>query len=415
MTFVIRVQILFKPNLRIPMENLSKRLASLSPSATIAMNQKSREMKDRGVDVVNLSVGEPDFNTPDHIKEAAKKAIDENYSFYAPVPGYPDLRKAIASKFKRENNLEYTPDQIVVSTGAKHSIANVMISIIDPGDEVIVPSPYWVSYVEQVKIAEGTNVIIDATIESDFKITPQQLKEAITPKTKALLLCSPSNPTGSVYSYEELEALAEVLKEYPSVFVISDEIYEHINFVGKHTSIAEIPGMYDRTVVVNGVSKGYAMTGWRIGYIGAPLWIAKACNKLQGQMTSGATSVAQRAAIEALEGDQSCVETMRKAFLRRRDLVVDRLNKIEGVKCIVPEGAFYVFPDMSAFYGKSVDGNKIGGSMDLCLYLLEKGHIATVPGEAFGAPNNIRISYANSDENLIIAMDRLEAALGRLR
>ncbi|MGC9343968.1 MAG: pyridoxal phosphate-dependent aminotransferase [Bacteroidales bacterium] len=397
------------------MENLSKRLASLSPSATIAMNQKSREMKDKGVDVVNLSVGEPDFNTPDHIKKAAKQAIDDNFSFYAPVPGYPDLRKAIVNKFKRENNLEYSPDQIVVSTGAKHSIANVMISIIDPGDEVIVPSPYWVSYVEQVKIAEGTNVVIDAIIENDFKITAQQLKAAISPKTKALLLCSPSNPTGSVYSYEELEALVEVLKEHPEIFIISDEIYEHINFVGKHTSIAEFPGMQERTIVVNGVSKGYAMTGWRIGYIGAPLWIAKACNKLQGQMTSGATSIAQRAAIEALEGDQSCVEDMRKAFLRRRDLVVDRLNNMEGVKCIVPEGAFYVFPDMSAFYGKSVGDTKINTSMDLCLYLLEKGHIATVPGEAFGAPNNIRISYANSDENLMKAMDRLENALGELK
>lgn len=397
------------------MENLSKRLASLSPSATIAMNQKSREMKDKGVDVVNLSVGEPDFNTPDHIKKAAKQAIDDNFSFYAPVPGYPDLRKAIVNKFKRENNLEYSPDQIVVSTGAKHSIANVMISIIDPGDEVIVPSPYWVSYVEQVKIAEGTNVVIDATIENDFKITAQQLKAAISPKTKALLLCSPSNPTGSVYSYEELEALVEVLKEHPEIFIISDEIYEHINFVGKHTSIAEFPGMQERTIVVNGVSKGYAMTGWRIGYIGAPLWIAKACNKLQGQMTSGATSIAQRAAIEALEGDQSCVEDMRKAFLRRRDLVVDRLNNMEGVKCIVPEGAFYVFPDMSAFYGKSLGDTKINTSMDLCLYLLEKGHIATVPGEAFGAPNNIRISYANSDENLMKAMDRLENALGELK
>lgn len=397
------------------MENLSKRLRSLSPSATIAMNQKSREMKEQGIDVVNLSVGEPDFNTPDHIKAAAKKAIDENFSFYAPVPGYPDLRKAIVNKFKRENNLDYSPDQIVVSTGAKHSIANTLISIIDPGDEVIVPAPYWVSYVEQVKIAEGKNVIISASIEDEFKITPEQLREAITPKTKALLLCSPSNPTGSVYSYKELEALVEVLKDHPDIFVISDEIYEHINFVGKHTSIAELPGMKERTIVVNGVSKGYAMTGWRIGYIGAPLWIAKACNKLQGQMTSGATSIAQRAAIEALEGDQSCIEDMRKAFVRRRDMVVDRLRKIDGIKCIVPEGAFYVFPDMSAFFGKKAGDQEIEGSMDLCLYLLEKGHIATVPGEAFGAPDNVRISYANSDENLGLAMDRLEKALGELK
>ncbi|MFW5644425.1 MAG: pyridoxal phosphate-dependent aminotransferase [Bacteroidota bacterium] len=397
------------------MEKVSKRLASLSPSATIAMNQKSREMKEKGLDVINLSVGEPDFNTPDHIKAAAKKAIDDNYSFYAPVPGYPELRMAIVHKFKRDNKLEYSPDQIVVSTGAKHSLANAMISIIDPGDEVIVPAPYWVSYVEQVKIAEGKNVIIKAGIDSEFKITPEQLREALTSKTKALLLCSPSNPTGSVYSYNELKALVDVLKDFPDVLVLSDEIYEHINFVGKHTSIAEFPEMKERTVVINGVSKGYAMTGWRIGYMGAPLWIAKACNKLQGQMTSGATSIAQRAAIEALEGDQSCVSEMRKAFVRRRDLVVERLQKMDGVSCIIPEGAFYVFPDMSNYYGKSTGDEKIENSMDLCLYLLEKGHIATVPGEAFGAPDNIRISYANSDENLTRAMDRLEKALAELK
>lgn len=397
------------------MEKVSKRLASLSPSATIAMNQKSREMKDKGIDVVNLSVGEPDFPTPDHIKQAAKKAIDDNYSFYAPVPGYPDLRQAIVNKFKRENNLEYTPDQIVVSTGAKHSIANVMICIVDPGEEVIVPAPYWVSYSEQVKIAEGVNVIIDAGIESEYKITPAQLEKAITPKTKALLLCSPSNPTGSVYSREELAGLVEVLKKHPQVFVISDEIYEHINFSGAHYSIAQFPEMYDRTIVVNGVSKGYAMTGWRIGYIGAPLWIAKACNKLQGQMTSGATSIAQRASIEALNGDQSCVAEMRDAFLRRRDYVLDRLSKMHGVRCTTPEGAFYVFPDLSSYYGKKDGENTINTSMDLCLYLLEKGHIATVPGEAFGAPKNVRISFATSDENLKIAMDRLENALGNLK
>ena len=397
------------------MENPSKRLKSLSPSATIAMNQKSRELKDKGVDVVNLSVGEPDFNTPDHIKEAAKQAIDENYSFYAPVPGYPELRKAIVNKFKRENNLEYTPDQIVVSTGAKHSLANVMMSIIDPGDEVIVPSPYWVSYVEQVKIAEGVNVIVDATLENEYKITPEQLRKAITPKTKALLICSPSNPTGSVYSYDELQGLADVLKDHPGIYVLSDEIYEHINFIGKHVSIAEIPGMYDRTIVINGVSKGYAMTGWRIGYMGAPLWIAKACNKLQGQMTSGATSIAQRASIVALEGDQSCVAEMRSAFIKRRDYVMDRMTKMPGVKCLKPDGAFYVFPDMSAFYGKQAGDEKIETSMDLCLYLLEKGQIATVPGEAFGAPDNIRISFATSDANLEKAMDRLENALKALK
>lgn len=397
------------------MENVSKRLASLSPSATIAMNQKSQELKSKGIDVVNLSVGEPDFPTPDHIKAAAKKAIDENFSFYAPVPGYPELRKAIVSKFKRENDLDYTVDQIVVSTGAKHSIANVLMCIIDPGDEVIIPSPYWVSYPEQVKIAEGVNVILDAGIESEYKITPEQLENAIGPKTKALMLCSPSNPSGSLYSKEELAGLVDVLKKHPSVFVISDEIYEHINFSGKHVSIAEFPEIFDRTIVVNGVSKSYAMTGWRIGYIGAPLWIAKACSKLQGQMTSGATSIAQKAAVEALNGDQSCITDMRTAFMRRRDYVLGRMEKIEGIICPVPDGAFYVFPDMSSFYGKSNGEHKINGSMDLCLYLLEIGQIATVPGEAFGTPNNVRISYATSDDNLVKAMDRLEKALGELK
>ncbi len=397
------------------MENVSKRLASLSPSATIAMNQKSQEMKLNGIDVVNLSVGEPDFPTPDNVKAAAKKAIDDNFSFYAPVPGYPELRKAIVSKFKRENNLDYTVDQIVVSTGAKHSIANVLLSIIDPGDEVIVPSPYWVSYPEQVKIAEGVNVILDAGIESDYKITPEQLEGAIGPKTKALMLCSPSNPSGSFYSRKELSALVEVLKKHPSVFVISDEIYEHINFSGKHVSIAEFPEIFDRTIVVNGVSKGYAMTGWRIGYIGAPLWIAKACAKLQGQMTSGATSISQKAAVEALNGDQSCIANMKAAFIRRRDYVLGRLEKIEGINCTVPDGAFYVFPDMSAYFGKSNGEHTINGSMDLCLYLLEIGRIATVPGAAFGTPNNVRISYATSDDNLVKAMDRLEKALGDLK
>ena len=379
------------------------------------MNQKSREMKDKGLDIINLSVGEPDFPTPDHIKAAAKKAIDDNYSFYAPVPGYPDLRKAICRKFKEENHLEYTAEQIVVSTGAKHSIANTLLCIVDKGDEVIVPAPYWVSYVEQVKIGEGVNVVVDTTLEDEYKMKPAQLEAAITPKTKALILCSPSNPTGSVYSYEELKALVDVLKKYPDIIVIADEIYEHINFVGKHYSIAEFPGMIERTVVVNGVSKGYAMTGWRIGYLGAPLWIAKACNKLQGQMTSGATSVAQRAALAALEGDQSCVSDMNAAFRRRRDLVLKRLAEIDGIKCTTPGGAFYVFPDMSAFYGKSFNGEKINNSMDLCMYLLEKGLIATVPGDAFGAPDNIRISYANSDENLTKAMDRLRDALAQLK
>ncbi len=397
------------------MENVSKRLASLSASQTIAMNQKSRELKEQGLDIINLSVGEPDFPTPDHIKAAAKQAIDDNYSFYAPVPGYPDLRKAICKKFKNENNLEYTPDQIVVSTGAKHSIANTLLCIVDPGDEVIVPAPYWVSYVEQVKIGEGVNVIVHTTLENEYKMTPEQLEQAITPKTKALILCSPSNPTGSVYTRDELKGLVDVLQKYPDVIVIADEIYEHINFIGQHASIAAFPGMIERTVVVNGVSKGYAMTGWRIGYLGGPLWIAKAVNKLQGQMTSGATSVAQRAALAALEGDQSCVSEMNAAFQRRRDLVLGRMAEIEGIRCTTPGGAFYVFPDMSAFYGKSVDGTTIQNSMDLCMYLLEKGHIATVPGDAFGAPDNIRISYANSDENLQIAMDRLRDSLAKLK
>ncbi|MCB8999548.1 MAG: pyridoxal phosphate-dependent aminotransferase [Bacteroidales bacterium] len=393
---------------------VSKRLNSLSESQTIAMNQKSNAMKAQGIDIINLSVGEPDFPTPDHIKQAAKDAIDANFSFYAPVTGYPDLKKAIVKKFKEENNLDFEPSQIVVSTGAKHSLANVMLSIIDPGDEVIVPAPYWVSYIEQVKLAEGVNVIIEAGIDQRFKISPAQLEKAITPKTRALMICSPSNPSGSVYTREELAALVKVLEKYPEIVVVSDEIYEHINFVGGHTSIAEFPSIKDRVVVINGVSKGYAMTGWRIGYMGAPVWIAKACDKLQGQMTSGATSIAQKAAVMALNGDQQCTVDMKKAFLRRRDYVLSRVTKMKGVRCDSPDGAFYVFPDMSTFYGKSYNGTKIKGSMDLCLYLLEKGQIATVPGEAFGAENYIRISFATSDENLKKAMDRMEAALKEL-
>ena len=397
------------------MANVSKRMASLSASQTIAMNQKGNDLKAQGVDVINLSVGEPDFPTPDHIKKAAKDAIDANYSFYAPVPGYPDLRQAIVKKFKVENNLDYTADQIVVSNGAKHSLANVVLSIIDPGDEVIVPAPYWVSYCEQVKLAEGVNVIIETGIEDEFKISPAQLEAAITPKTKALMICSPSNPTGAVYSREELAGLVKVIEKHPKIIVITDEIYEHINFIGKHTSIAEFPSIKDRVVVVNGVSKAYAMTGWRIGYMAAPVWIAKECVKLQGQVTTGATSVAQRAAMVALTSDQTCVADMNKAFLRRRDLVMKRISKMKGVRCTVPEGAFYIFPDISSFYGKSYGDIKINGSMDLCLYLLGTGHIATVPGEAFGAENYIRISFANSDTNLEKAMDRLEKALAQLK
>ena len=396
------------------MELLSARINSLSPSATIAMNQKGRELKDKGVDVINLSVGEPDFMTPEHIREAAKKAIDGPWHHYAPVAGYPDLLKAIVDKFKRENNLDYKPSNIMVSVGAKHALANVMICLIDKGEEVILPAPYWVSYAEQVKIAEGVNVILDTTVEDEFKISPRQLEEAITPKTKALLLCSPSNPTGSVYSREELKGLAEVIARHPGIFVIADEIYEHINFVGGHESIAQFEEIKDRVIIINGVSKGYAMTGWRIGYMAGPDWLVKACSKLQGQMTSGATSIAMRASIEALNGDQSCVKEMRDAFLRRRDLILKHVNSIKGVKCATPGGAFYVFPDMSAYIGKSVDGRKIENDMDLCIYLLEVGHIATVPGSAFGADGCVRISYANSDENLEKAMDRLKKALAAL-
>ncbi len=396
------------------MEQLSARINSLASSATIAMNQKGRELKEKGVDVINLSVGEPDFITPEHIREAAKKAIDGNWHHYAPVNGYPDLLKAIAEKFKRENNLDYKPSQIMVSVGAKHSLANVMICLIDKGEEVIVPAPYWVSYAEQVKIAEGVNVIVDTTVEAEFKMSAQQLEDAITPKTKALLLCSPSNPTGSVYTRDELKALAKVLAKHPQVFVIADEIYEHINFVGGHESIAQFEEIRDRVIIINGVSKGYAMTGWRIGYMAGPEWLIKACSKLQGQMTSGATSIAMRAALEALTGDQSCVTEMRDAFLRRRDLILGHIAQIKGVRCPKPGGAFYVFPDFSSYIGKSVNGKKIETDMDLCIYLLEVGHIATVPGSAFGADGCVRISYANSDENLEKAMQRLKDALAAL-
>ncbi len=397
------------------MEQLSARINSLSPSATIAMNQKGRELKDKGVDVINLSVGEPDFMTPDHIKEAAKKAIDGPWHHYAPVAGYPDLLKAIVDKFKRENNLDYKPSNIMVSVGAKHSLANVMLCLIDKGQEVIVPAPYWVSYAEQVKLAEGVNVFVNTTVEDEFKMSAAQLEAAITPKTKALLLCSPSNPTGSVYTKEELAELAAVIGKHPGIYVIADEIYEHINFVGGHESIAQFDEIKDRCIIINGVSKGYAMTGWRIGYMAAPEWLVKACSKLQGQMTSGATSIAMRAALEALTGDQSCVTEMRDAFLRRRDLILGHVMQIKGVRCPTPGGAFYVFPDLSAYIGKSVDGRKIETDMDLCIYLLEVGHIATVPGSAFGMDGCVRISYANSDENLEKAMQRLKDALAALK
>ena len=397
------------------MTQVSARIANLSPSEPLAMSQKSNELKAQGIDVINLSVGEPDFFTPDHIKAAAKKAIDDNFSFYSPVPGYLDLRKAIVEKLKRDNNLEYITDQILVSNGAKQSVCNVLLSIINPGDEVIVPAPYWVSYVEMVKLAEGTNVVISAGIEQDFKITPAQLEVAITPLTKALILCSPSNPTGSVYSREELKGLAEVIAKYPNIIVLADEIYEHINYVGAHQSIAQFEAIRDRVVVINGVSKAYAMTGWRIGFIAAPLWIVKACNKLQGQYTSGASSISQKASVAAFAGDQTCVEEMRKAFLRRRDLVVKLVKEIPGLKVNVPEGAFYLFPEVDYYFGKSADGRQINDAADLAMYLLEVGHVATVGGAAFGAPKCIRLSYATSDENLIEAIARIKKALAALR
>ena len=384
------------------MNQLSDRLNSLSPSATLAMSQKSAELKAQGVDVINLSVGEPDFNTPDHIKEAAKKAIDDNFSRYSPVPGYPALRNAIVEKLKKENGLEYTAAQISCANGAKQSVCNAVLVLVNPGDEVIVPAPYWVSYPEMVKLAEGTPVIVTAGIEQDFKITPAQLEAAITPKTKALILCSPSNPTGSVYSQEELKGLADVLAKHPQVIVIADEIYEHINYIGKHQSIAQFPEMKDRTVIVNGVSKAYAMTGWRIGFIAGPEWLVKACNKLQGQYTSGPCSVSQKAAEAAYIGTQAPVEEMRKAFERRRDL-------------IVPQGAFYLFPKCDSFFGKSAGDRKIEDSDDLAMYLLEVAHVACVGGASFGAPECIRMSYATSDENIVEAIRRIKEALAELK
>jgi aspartate aminotransferase len=397
------------------MESISNRVNSLSPSATIAMNQKSRDLQAKGVNVINLSVGEPDFFTPDHIKAAAKKAIDDNFSFYPPVTGYPDLLKAVAEKLKRENNLDYTPQQIIVSCGAKHSLANAMLSLIDKGDEVIIPAPYWVSYLEQVKLCEGIPVVIEAKFEDNFKITAKQLESAITPKTKALLLCSPSNPSGAVYSRVELRALADVLVKHSRVLIISDEIYEHINFIGGHETIAQFADMKDRTVLINGVSKAYAMTGWRIGYMAAPLWLVKACDKLQGQTTTGATTISQKASTAALTGDQSCVGEMNKAFKRRKELVVKLVRDIPLLKVYDPDGAFYVFPKVDAYYGKTFNDSPINNSADLCLYLLEHAHIATVPGDAFGDDSCIRISFANSDEKLVEAMKRMKDGLVALK
>ncbi len=394
---------------------LSDRLAALSPSETLAMSQKSNELKAQGFDVINLSVGEPDFNTPDHIKEAAKQAVDNNFSFYSPVPGYPALRNAICAKLKAENGLDYKPEQIVCSNGAKQSVCNVILAIIGKGDEVIIPAPYWVSYPEMVKLADGTTVEVYAGIEQDFKITAKQLEAAITPKTKAIILCSPSNPTGSVYSKEELKALADVLANYPNIIILSDEIYEYINYLGTHESIAQFENVRERVVVINGVSKGYAMTGWRLGWIAAPKWIASACNTLQGQYTSGPCSVTQKAAEAAYTGDQSCVETMRMAFERRKKLVVGLARQIPGLKVNDPQGAFYIFPDCSSYFGKSFNGKVIANSGDLAMYLLEEGHVACVGGGAFGAPNCIRMSYATSDENLVKAFGWIKETLSKLK
>jgi len=394
---------------------VSDRLAALSPSETLAMSQKSNELKAQGIDVINLSVGEPDFYTPDHIKEAAKNAVDNNFSFYSPVPGYPALRNAICAKLKKENGLDYTADQIVCSNGAKQSVCNVLLSIVSKGDEVIVPAPYWVSYPEMVKIADGTTVVVEAGIDQDFRITADQLEKAITPRTKALILCSPSNPTGSVYTKEELKALATVLEKHPKVIVLSDEIYEHINYLGAHESIAQFESLKDRVVIINGVSKGYAMTGWRLGWIAAPKWIASACNTLQGQYTSGPCSVTQKAAEAAYTGDQACVENMRRAFERRKNLVVGLAREIPGLKVNDPQGAFYIFPDCSFYFGKSYNGKTVENSADLAMYLLEEGHVACVGGGAFGAPDCIRMSYATSDENLVKAFGWIKEALAKLK
>ncbi|MBS7319464.1 aspartate aminotransferase [Prevotella sp. P3-120] len=397
------------------MAQLSDRLQRLAPSATLAMSQKSSEMKAQGIDVINMSVGEPDFNTPDHIKEAAKKAIDDNYSRYSPVPGYADLRKAIVEKLKNENGLDYTVNEVLVSNGAKQSVCNTVMALVNPGDEVIIPAPYWVSYPQMVKLAGGTPVIVEAGFEQNFKMTPEQLEAAITPKTRLLILCSPSNPTGSVYTKEELAGLAEVIKRHDDLFVLADEIYEHINYVGHHESIAQFPGMKERSIIVNGVSKAYAMTGWRIGYIAAPEWIVKGCNKLQGQYTSGPCSVSQKAAEFAYTQSQECVEQMRQAFERRRNLIVKLAQDIPGLEVNVPQGAFYLFPKCSSFYGKSYESTTINNSSDLALFLLEKGHVATVGGDAFGDPDCFRMSYATSDENIIEAMRRIKETLALLK
>lgn len=397
------------------MAQLSDRLNRLAPSATLAMSQKSNEMKAQGIDVINMSVGEPDFNTPEHIKAAGKKAIDDNYSKYSPVPGYPALRKAIVDKLRRENQLEYTDGEILVGTGGKQGVCNTVLALVNPGDEVIIPAPYWVSYPQMVKLAGGEPVVVRAGFEQDFKMTPEQLEAAITPRTKMLILCSPSNPTGSVYSQEELDELARVILRHEDVFVLADEIYEHINYVGKHASIASYPGMKERTIICNGVSKAYAMTGWRLGWVAAPEWIVKGINKLQGQYTSGTCDVSQMAALAAYESSQACVEDMRRAFERRRNLIVSLAKDIPGLEVNVPQGAFYLFPKCSSFFGKKNGSHVIHNSTDFAMYLLEVGRVATVAGDAFGDPDCFRMSYATSDDNIREAMCRIKEVTALLK
>ena len=397
------------------MAQLSDRLNRLAPSATLAMSQRSGEMMAQGINVINMSVGEPDFMTPDYVKEAGKKAIDDNFSKYSPVPGYLSLRKAIANKLKRENNLNYSASEVIVGTGGKQGVCNTILALVNPGDEVIIPAPYWVSYPQMVKLAGGEPVIVSAGIEQDFKVTADQLKAAITSKTKLIILCSPSNPTGSVYTKEELEALAKIVLEHNDLFVLSDEIYEHINYIGCHASIAACEGMKERTIICNGVSKAYAMTGWRLGWVAAPEWIIKGLNKLQGQYTSGTSSVSQMAALAAYEGDQGCVEDFRKAFQRRRDLIVSLAKEVPGLEVNVPEGAFYLFPKCSSYFGKTDGKHVINNSTDFALYLLEEGHVATVAGDAFGSPDYFRMSYATSDDNIIEALSRIKEVLLKLK
>lgn len=397
------------------MAQLSDRLNRLAPSATLAMSQKSNEMKAQGVDVINMSVGEPDFNTPDHIKEAGKKAIDDNFSKYSPVPGYMDLREAIVEKLKKENGLAYTTNEVIAGTGGKQGVCNTILALVNPGDEVIIPAPYWVSYPQMAKLAGATPVIVRAGFEQEFKMTAEQLEAAITPKTKMLILCSPSNPTGSVYSQEELNALAQVILKHEDIFVLSDEIYEHINYVGKAASIASYPGMKERTIICNGVSKAYAMTGWRLGWVAAPAWIVKGINKLQGQYTSGTCDVSQKAAVAAYVASQDCVEQMRVAFERRRDLIVKLAKDIPGLEVNVPQGAFYLFPKCSSFFGKSDGETVINNSTDFAMYILEKAHVATVGGDAFGDPDCFRMSYATSDDNIREAMRRIKEVLAVLK